>query len=108
MAKQHWQANFLIPRMFGVICRFWRVHANNLQSLKLIVKFSYSNQVYIALALSFGLSFIGLCAAAFPYLRTFPAIDAKLPARPHWKVMNKIRVGVLFGGRSGEHEVSLL
>jgi len=23
-------------------------------------------------------------------------------------VMNKLRIGVLFGGRSGEHEVSLL
>src|ERR1700727_3531297 len=39
---------------------------------------------------------------------TNPAIDGKLCQRPHWKVMNKIRVGVLFGGRSGEHEVSLL
>ncbi len=39
---------------------------------------------------------------------TNPAIDATLGSRPHWKVMEKIRVGILFGGRSGEHEVSLL
>jgi D-alanine-D-alanine ligase len=26
----------------------------------------------------------------------------------YWKSMKKLRVGVLFGGRSGEHEVSLL
>jgi D-alanine-D-alanine ligase len=32
----------------------------------------------------------------------------ELELRPHWKVMKKLRVGVLFGGRSGEHEVSLL
>src|SRR3984885_6038486 len=36
------------------------------------------------------------------------AIDAELQLRPHWKVMQKLRVGILFGGRSGEHEVSLL
>src|SRR5580693_6959188 len=41
-------------------------------------------------------------------LRTTPAIDGTLRPRPHWKVMEKIRVGILFGGRSGEHEVSLL
>jgi len=39
---------------------------------------------------------------------TIPAIDAELTLRPHWKVMEKLRVGILFGGRSGEHEVSLL
>jgi D-alanine-D-alanine ligase len=39
---------------------------------------------------------------------TIPAIDAQLVSRPHWKVMKKLRVGILFGGRSGEHEVSLL
>ena len=32
----------------------------------------------------------------------------ELALRPHWKVMEKLRVGILFGGRSGEHEVSLL
>jgi D-alanine-D-alanine ligase len=32
----------------------------------------------------------------------------ELELRPHWKVMKKLRVGILFGGRSGEHEVSLL
>jgi D-alanine-D-alanine ligase len=37
-----------------------------------------------------------------------PAIDAELAPRRHWKVMQKLRVGILFGGRSGEHEVSLL
>src|SRR6202167_3864082 len=26
----------------------------------------------------------------------------------YWKIMKKLRVGILFGGRSGEHEVSLL
>jgi D-alanine-D-alanine ligase len=36
------------------------------------------------------------------------AIDAELKLRPHWKTMEKLRVGILFGGRSGEHEVSLL
>jgi len=35
-------------------------------------------------------------------------IDAELALRPHWKVMEKLRIGILFGGRSGEHEVSLL
>src|ERR1700689_847696 len=39
---------------------------------------------------------------------TIPAIDAHRASRPHWKVMRKLRVGILFGGRSGEHEVSLL
>ena len=39
---------------------------------------------------------------------TNPAIDARLASRPHWMVMEKLRVGILFGGRSGEHEVSLL
>ena len=38
----------------------------------------------------------------------FPAIDGILRQRPHWKAMEKLRVGILFGGRSGEHEVSLL
>jgi D-alanine-D-alanine ligase len=32
----------------------------------------------------------------------------ELALRPHWKIMEKVRVGILFGGRSGEHEVSLL
>src|SRR6202034_769890 len=36
------------------------------------------------------------------------AIDAELQLRPHWQIMKKLRVGILFGGRSGEHEVSLL
>ena len=44
----------------------------------------------------------------FPQIGTIPAIDAELTLRPHWKVMEKLRVGILFGGRSGEHEVSLL
>jgi len=44
----------------------------------------------------------------FPSIGTIPAIDAGLTLRPHWKVMEKLRVGILFGGRSGEHEVSLL
>jgi D-alanine-D-alanine ligase len=44
----------------------------------------------------------------FPSIGTIPAIDAELTLRPHWKVMEKLRVGILFGGRSGEHEVSLL
>ena len=35
-------------------------------------------------------------------------IDGILRQRPHWKAMEKLRVGILFGGRSGEHEVSLL
>src|SRR6204780_3329854 len=39
---------------------------------------------------------------------TIPAIDAHRASRPHWKVMRKLRVGILFGGCSGEHEVSLL
>src|ERR1700689_318798 len=39
---------------------------------------------------------------------TIPAIDAHRASRPHWRVMQKLRVGILFGGRSGEHEVSLL
>jgi D-alanine-D-alanine ligase len=39
---------------------------------------------------------------------TILAIDAQLSRRPHWNVMNNLRIGVLFGGRSGEHEVSLL
>src|SRR5579864_3673015 len=39
---------------------------------------------------------------------TFPAIDASLAPRPNWIVMEKLRIGILFGGRSGEHEVSLL
>ena len=39
---------------------------------------------------------------------TNPEIDAPLTHRSHWKSMEKIRVGILFGGRSGEHEVSLL
>src|SRR2546426_10112937 len=39
---------------------------------------------------------------------TNPAIDGELSLRPNWKVMRKTRVGILFGGRSGEHEVSLL
>src|SRR5258708_22790371 len=44
-----------------------------------------------------------------PFQRcTNPAIDGELSLRPHWKVMRKTRVGILFGGRSGEHEVSLL
>src|SRR5271155_969086 len=41
-------------------------------------------------------------------VRTIPAIDGWLPSRPHWRIMKKLRVGILFGGRSGEHEVSLL
>src|SRR6202162_2060558 len=39
---------------------------------------------------------------------TIAASAAELVSRSHWKVMEKIRVGSLFGGRSGEHEVSLL
>src|SRR6201982_1233635 len=39
---------------------------------------------------------------------TIPAIDARLPSRHHSVALEKLRVGVLFGGRSGEHEVSLL
>src|SRR4029077_4747417 len=39
---------------------------------------------------------------------TNPAIDGELSLRPHWKVMRKTRVGILFGGRRGGHEVSLL
>src|SRR6266496_3336570 len=35
-------------------------------------------------------------------------VDARPRPRPHWMVMEKVRVGILFGGRSGEHEVSLL
>jgi len=42
------------------------------------------------------------------FRRTNTAIDGRLNSRPNWKVMEKIRVGILFGGRSGEHEVSLL
>ena len=42
------------------------------------------------------------------FRRTNTAIDGRLHSRPNWKVMEKIRVGILFGGRSGEHEVSLL
>src|ERR1700686_3003 len=44
----------------------------------------------------------------FLHVGTHPAIDVPLAQRSHWKVMEKLRVGILFGGRSGEHEVSLL
>src|SRR5580700_223835 len=39
---------------------------------------------------------------------TSAVIDASLTPRPNWIVMEKLRIGILFGGRSGEHEVSLL
>src|SRR5580692_1272305 len=39
---------------------------------------------------------------------TSAAIDARLAPRPNWIVMEKLRIGILLGGRSGEHEVSLL
>src|ERR1700733_15107898 len=39
---------------------------------------------------------------------TSAVIDVRLTPRPNWIVMEKLRIGILFGGRSGEHEVSLL
>jgi D-alanine-D-alanine ligase len=50
-----------------------------------------------------GAAFVAARAAC-----TNPVIDSLLLSRPHWNVMKKLRVGILFGGRSGEHEVSLL